>query len=499
MKHMLRNEEAVDRIVGTIKGLAVLKYLAGRVSAPVINLTALATSVPATMNAYANIPIHKVPGYLAKAAKLYGQYKWGKIKPSRSIRNLFDEIETKGWHKAQYNREALSVLQSRLGKGWNKAIEWSMLAFGATEQLNRVSTIAGAYLAIKAQTPTSQFEHDTALKTAKEVSDKAHAVYGKQNYPYLARGGKLARIIQLGYVFKTFSHNYLLTMKEVGFDKRNAKAFAYMAISPAILAGTGALVGKQIIFGLVNLIMKAFDKDVDDPEESFYSWVSDSFGEYPEYMARFGILGIPRVNLKGSLEIGITDIPTTLVEILGAPGSIVEDFYYGGKSILKGDWAKGLEKVLPTSLGNTIRAVREGTQGVTDRSNAPVFYGKEQLMPDMIDSIYRFISFNPARVAAAREKQWRERKVERSYSERRRAIYDKIRKFYSRPSENRLKSDWLDSGILEEIDEYNARIRRRGLYPEIPMMNSRSIRTTLRRGFRPSKRERLRAKREADK
>ena len=498
MKHMLRNEEAVDRIVGIIKGLAVLKYLGGRVlAAPAINLTALATSVPATMNAYANIPIHKVPGYLAKAAKLYGQYKWGKIKPSRSIRNLFDEIETKGWHKAQYNREALSVLQSRLGKGWNRAIEWSMLAFGLSEQLNRVSTIAGTYIAIKAQTPARQFDHEAALKMAKDVSDNAHGSYGKHNYPYLAQGGKLARIIQLGYVFKTFSHHYLLNMIDIGFKKKNAKAFAYMAISPAIIAGTGAFVGKQVVFGLVNLFLKAFDKDVDDPEESFYSWADDTFGEYAENIARYGIVGALGANIKGSLEIGITDIPTTLVELLGAPGSIVEDFYYGGKSILKGDWAKGLEKVLPTALGNTIRSVREGTQGVTDRSNSPVFYGKEQLMPDMIDSIYRFISFNPARVAAAREKQWRERKVERSYSERRRAIYDKIRKFYSRPSENRLKSDWLD--ILEEIREYNARIRRRGLYPEIPMMNSRSIRTTLRRGFRPSKRERLRAKREADK
>jgi len=492
MEDMLRNDETIDRVMGAIKGAAVLKYLAGRVSAPVVNLTALATSVPAAMNGYANIPISKVPGLLGKASVYYGRYKFGdrKLLP-QNIVDLFDQIEEKGWHKAQFNRESLSVLESKIGYGYNNLIEWSMFAFGASEQLNRVSTIAGAYLGIKEKTPRSSFDHESALKQAKEISDRAHGVYGKANLPHWARGsgisGQLARSF---YVFKTFSHNYLLTMKDLGLNQGQAKAALYMAVSPAILGGAGAFVGGKLMINLVNLILKAFDLDYDDPEEAFYDWLLTNMGEYAERFARYGLFGLAGVSLKGSLEIGIGDIPTTLKDILGAPGSIVEDVFVGAARLAKGDVMKGAEKILPTFAGAPVRAYREATQGLTTGTNAPTFYGNEHVVADTVDSIFRTLSFNPARIATVKEKQWKERKVESAYSQRSRDIYAKLKKFYLRPAAERSQTDLMD--IHNEIREYNERLKSRGLAGVIPPITKKSIKTNLKRSFKPTKKERAR-------
>ncbi|MFH1241746.1 MAG: JAB domain-containing protein, partial [Pseudomonadota bacterium] len=78
MEDMLRNDEFIDRLMGTLKGIAVLKYLAGRVSAPVVNLTSLLTSVPGAMHGYAKVPFAKMPIHLIRALNAYGRYKMGK-------------------------------------------------------------------------------------------------------------------------------------------------------------------------------------------------------------------------------------------------------------------------------------------------------------------------------------------------------------------------------------------------------------------------------------
>ena len=484
MEHMLRNEEAIDRFTGSIKGIAVLKYLGGRVSAPLVNLTAMVTSVPASMEGFGNIPIHKTFGYLTKAGKLYAKYKFGDRKAlPKDIRLLFDEIHNRGWHNAQYNREALAVLRGKAGRGWDKLIDWSMIGFGATEQINRVTTIAGAYLGLKAQ---GQTDHDAMLETAKKISDQAHATYGKANYPAIARGQHpAAQFMKAFYVFKTFSHNYMLTMKDLWGDSwkpQHGKAFSYMAISPAILAGAGGVVGWDLI---MKAVAKAFD--LDDPEEELYDYLEANTNEYVARFARFGGFGLIGMNLKGSLEIGVTDLPTSWEDVLGAPGSVVMDFYEGGKSIVKGDVSKGIERIAPLAVAGPFKGYREATEGLTTRTNAPIFYGAQRVKASPTDAILRALSFNPAAIARVREEKWSERKQEFQYRDMRVDIYANIKKFMLQPVDDRTKSDWAD--IVEDIREYNERIQRMGLTGIIPFITPKSIKANMKRSFKPSKRE----------
>lgn len=496
MKHMLRNQETPDRMIGYLQGAAVLKFLGFRVSAPIINMTVLPTAAIATMKGYAGIPMRKAPALMVKAMKYYSTYQYGdkkfvgEVVPKElpeDIRKVFEEIDKKGWLNPQYDRETLTFLRSTVGQGWDKAIDASMLMFSVTEKINRASVIMGSYIGIKEMTPPGEFDHDEALRMAKEASDKANGVYGKANHPYLARGANpAAQAMKAFYVFKTFSHTYLLTMLDLGFSKGEAKAALWMLFSPVILAGVGASAAMPVIAMIANMF------GYDDPEEWFYDNLKANFGEYAERIGRFGVFGAAGINIKSSLaiETGVNAIPTNFKELFGAPGSVGTDLFDAAGYAIKGDYMKSFEKAMPLAIGNPMKAFREYTEGVTTRRNAPVFYGNEQLKADELDAFLRMLSFNPARMAQAREKQWAEKKMMYSYRDDATDIYSKFRKFFLQPAEDRTKENLLE--LVKEVQIYNQRIIDKG-HPRNWMITERKIVQNLKRSFRPSKVERRRA------
>lgn len=494
---MLRNDEFVDRFIGNVKGVSVLWYLAGRVSAPVVNLTAMVTSVPAVMKGIAGISIPKAMAMWPRAMNAYRDFaelgggRRSNLDPWTA--KAFEDMERQGWHKAQYNKEALMILKSRVGRGWDSLINGLMIGFGVTEKWNRVSTIMGTYMALKEKNAAAFDQasdskknkmHNEWLKISKEVSDKAHAVYGKANRPHYGRGANLAaRAIQAFYVFKTFSHNYMLEMIDLGFKKNEYQAAAFMAISPAILAGAASS-------PLIAALFKAFQLGgSDEPEESFYEWVEAYLGGGSSELARLGLFGKLGVSLKGSLQINVTDIPTNLKDLAGAPGALATDMYLGTKSLVRGDYSKAVEKMSPKFTANVFRAWREYHQGLTTNSNAPIFYGKERVKLDLTEAILRGLSFNPARIATIREKQFKEAMLADKYSQARNDIMARMKAFYLTPKEKRDPDAYVD--ILNDIRAYNNRVKTKGL--PLPYITGQSIQNTIRRSFKPSRQERQRA------
>jgi len=325
-----------------------------------------------------------------------------------------------------------------------------------------------------------------ALDKAKEVSDKAHGVYSKANIPHWARGANpAAQTARMYYMFKTFAHNYLLTMQSMGFTSKES---LYMMISPAILGGATASV--------LSPILVAFGKaaGLDDPEEDFYEWAAETFGDAGEAYARFGMAGLGGhgISLKGSLEIGYFDIPTTIGDWAGAPGSVVGDFIGGAKEISRGNISKGAERILPLAIGSGLKARREYVEGATTRNNTPIFYGNQQIKNTIPQAVLRAFSFNPAGIARKKEKKWNESRVISKYATWKRDIRSSMKKFMLSPPSKRSKDKWGD--ILMDIRDYNDRVRdpklaRMGIKP----INIRKTITSIkRRSFRPPKRERMR-------
>jgi len=197
-----------------------------------------------------------------------------------------------------------------------------------------------------------------------------------------------------------------------------------------------------------------------------------------------------RASMKGSLQIGITDLPTEIKDIGGAPLSVITDTIEGAVNIFKGDWSKGAEKILPLALGNPLKAVREYREGVTTRTNAPVFYGAKPLKADMVDALLRFASFNPARIAGIRERQWSTKKIASKYWDMRSDISRLINRWMLMPGGDSKRAAWVD--ILAMITEYNTRLQHMG-HLNIPAITGKNINANLRNANRPSKSERARA------
>jgi hypothetical protein len=469
MDEMLRNEEFADRVIGVVKGITVLKYLGFRLAAPLVNLTALATSVPASMHGYANVPLIKVPVYLVKALNLYEQYKWGaRHKMSPDIVKMFEHMELKKWDNAQYNLEALSVLRSKVGGNYEKLLKWSMFVFGATERLNRIVTIAGTYLALKDQGQVKAAEDVTheAKKLAKLVSDRSHGVYGKTTRPFAIQGNNpFAQGAKMFYVFSKFSHTYLQNMYELGFKRKDRVALAYMMFSPAVLAGGAALpvVGGAFMWALGKVLAGLGDDRPEEGEEQVYAWLADNLGEMTSDFARFGIGSLAGVNLKGSLKIeagGI--IPESLPDLLGAPGNVLTDIYYGGRSVLKGQVARGLEQMGPRATGSIMKGVREARWGVTTRKGVPKMLDDKQMAPNTLDTVLTVLNFNPSHMAKQREQKWAQAKQKAKYQGERSDIYTRLRAYYSRPAGVRSQQEYLR--IMADINKYNAMVSERKLY-----------------------------------
>ena len=490
MKDMTRNEEKADRIIGTLKGLAVFKYLAGNIASPAVNLTNLVAAVPATMNGYGKIPLKDTLRHVGKGMVNYGHYRLRKGKGlSAEEIAFFDDIEARGWTDAQMNQEAFQVLQSKLGNAWSEMLRKSMIPFSLSEQMNRAATLHAAYFGMKdAHNKTGEFlgekqawDGEKAMAVAKEISDKAHGIYGKANRPSWARGDNpAAQLAQMAYVFKTFSHNYMLTMYDLGVKTPGGKkAAAWMAFAPVIF-GTSASVGASFVVKAVGMVLGS-----DDPEEDFYKIMAEQFGPTAERAARFGVLGMAPsgISLKGSLEIGLADLPTDLNSLIGAPGNVVQDLAFGVRDVWRGDTWKGAERIAPRALASPMKAWREYSEGLTTRSNAPVFFGDEPVKATTLDAMIRALSFTPSRITRMRDIQWSERERGQRAFEERQSIHSKIKRFYLLPEQKRDLAKW--EKIVEDIAAYNDWAAKHNMTP----ITHSAIRANLRRSFKASKKE----------
>jgi len=310
------------------------------------------------------------------------------------------------------------------------------------------------------------------------ASDRAHGVYGKETAPAWTRGS--VNPLKLAYTFQKFSHNYILNMAEMGM-KGDRKQFAYMLLSPAVLAGAGASLATPFL----QMLLQAFGVGGDDPEEEFYQWAEDTFGT--DRMFRHGLAGMMGINLKGSLQIH-TPMPRNLKEVLGAPGAIFTDIYDAGGHFRKGELVKGGEKLLPTGIGSGLKAVREYKEGVTTGSYSPVYYGTQPLKGTAMDAVLRFLSFNPSRLSGIREKQWREKKVAAKYAERKEDIYAKI-KHAMLSGDGIMPEEWAEIDKL--IQRYNEMAAGSGR-TDIKQITSKTVSQVIKRAGRPGRKERLR-------
>ena len=480
VENVLKNDEAGDRVINTLKGLASVWFLGGRLSSAAINLTALGTTVPAAMDAYGGIPLQRTVQHVVKAGKTYASFVTGKGVVSKADRAVLEDIFSRGWVAAQLNMETVNALKSGPAQKYGRAVELLMTPFKITEEFNRGVTILAAYKGIIAENPGMNKEE--ALMKAKKVSDRAHGIYGVENQPALLRKGRGLRAASAMYIFQTFIHNYFTTLSYM-IGRKQAGAAAYMMLSPMVFGGAAS----SILLPAVKLIFKVMRED--DPEEKIYQLAEQLFGETGEDIARYGLPGLAGVSLKGSLAPGLPDFEEPL-DALGPIGGMMRNIYQGAENITHGDYLKGIEKITPLAMGNVAKAYREATKGVTTRAGDPVFFGNEQIKGDLGTGLMRAAGMNPTKIAKPREIQWNETTLKRQYTERKRMLYSRIIHYHALPVSKKDPSEWRD--IIMDIQRFNARVKSNRLDDVVPLITERTIKNRIKMAFRPSKRERAR-------
>ena len=512
MSYVLKPDTRLNRALGYVKALAVVKFLGFRVSSAAINMTNMAMAVPATMAAHTGSSLTSSWTHLTKAAGKYGLYRLEllsqtsdvsqsnqrrmrelnkKEKLSAEDRQVFAEISRRGWDEAQFNHDAARVLQDNTGKAFEAIIKVAMYAFGVTEKANRAMTVFAAYKAHKAEAikkgePLSEDEY---FKLAQHTSNRAHGVYGKAAKPWIVQNFQL---FDLPYTFQKFQHNYMLNMTEIGMkgaqDKNRAQAtknILYLLLAPGILAGTGATLVAKLAFQIIGSLT-----DQDDPEEDFYHWMDEHFGAggFVSRGVRHGLSGaIAHINLRGSLQMN-NPMPTTLEELAGAPGGVALDIRDSLIHFSRSEFQKGFEKGLPTALGSMVKAQREFSEGVTTKTYSPVYFGPERLKASGMDAALKFFSFNPSRLSSIREIQWKEKLVAQEFTKRRSLIKREIHQMIVQDTESDVK--WAK--VFNMTQEYNERAMAAHQRYQIPYINSAWLKGALKSAYRPKRYERTR-------
>ena len=473
--------------------------------------------------------------------------KWGKVAQLKDADKvwMFDTIANRGYANPLYNQEAMTALLGNAGKSQEALFNFALAAFSTTELYNRSVTIAAAYQGLREQHKAANGKNhaalwkegghrEVALLKARDISDAGHGVYGKPNLPAWARGsGVVAQGFRNFFMFKTFTVNYLnfigetwvspaevaegpqvidLTADEVEpthfstkkpptLSRRTLRRlrvlfpkdisnFAYLVISPGVIAGTSAIVGSKALFALAGAAWGVItgDEPPDDPEEALMGWLGDTAGARAETFGRFGLAGQLGISLKGSLRTDLGEfIPTTMDDLLGAPSSLVlGDFPSGFEQLERGSKVKAAEDFTPRFISSKIKAIREMSEGPTDRLNRPLFFGEERVRASLLSTLYRAGGLNPVPIAEIREIQWSETKLRSRYGTLKTRVGARYRRWVLE-GENPAAAP----GVFDAIDQFNARWARKKPKNVTPI-TLRDLNTWRKSVFTPSKRERER-------
>jgi len=457
VKDMLANQDRTDRAVDAVRGLFFVKYLGFVVKSGFVNLTQNAIMAAPVLSVHTK----NAGPRLIKAMKdtrraLTSKAAWTQKTVSypglrEDEQTLLHDLIERGAGIDQFLRE----LQGELpGNGWTKHfkkfVRMSGIFMGMAEKFNRASTGLAAYRVAKEK----GMEYADALEFAKKIVYESHFVYGKHNIPSGFRGGKLRKYLRSAYTFRSFTHNYLLTMVNLLTQQgRSGKiAFARSLRNVIILGG---LTSFPFFKAFTEMLLWVFGKDDEDALTKIRSglprdWLKD--------IVTYGLPGAGGIDLSGSLSI---EVPRSWQDLIGVPYAMYEDTRNSFESYKSGKTFRAISELpfVPIAIRNAMRGIELYTEGQTTRGGRDINYpgkvGPKKLTG--AEAIRKTVfGLQPTSVS----------KGYAAYSASERAIevlQERKKRFTDRMA-NAIKSgdsDEVDK-IKKEIAEYNLRMKEAG-------------------------------------
>jgi len=447
-------------------------------------MTAMMTTGPAAVHQFAGDQKVKLRKVIRELMKAWGQipkfFKGNNKGINEEELEQLNKFAKAGWMDAQLTRDALGKMEGNFDQTRNNLMDLSMKMFGYTETWNRASTFLAGYRVAKMAGKNKA----AAFDSARDATNKAHGLYGKGTLPAWAQGtNPLAKIGQMFYVYKKFSHNLIQMLYDLGFRQRNIKGAVWLFGSQVVLGGTASIPFKSVGLGIMAAMLKAMGDDR-DPEKMFMDGVRRHFGDTTERGVRYGLTGwLLNADISGSLSIDIDTSPQ-LIDTVGAIGGVYNDLRDTMYYFRTGQGLRALEVGLPVGVGNIFRSFRE-TEGITTRRGRPVFDARDRLFkPTFGESVKRAAGLRSARVATAQSRTYESKKEKTGFADRRSRIYEMYRSYLQNKDLRKYRQ------VVKLMKEYNRELAKSGRGSKIPKITPESLKRQAKAFKNPPKSER---------
>jgi len=270
-------------------------------------------------------------------------------------------------------------VEARTAKGVYNKVDNSLR--GLQQKLEAVNRLTSALAAYRAEIAAGSSEAD-ATAYADDVIQRTHGDYSSWNAPraFNTRGGKIMlqfrkyQLIQLTMMAKLFNNSFSKNSDEA---KVARKALRNMMAQAFIVGGGKALPAGGLV---AYVFSKLFGDDDEPPEMTFRKMVgNEDIADMLLYGAPAvaGINGAPYGGWGNSTSIlPFTDIDLTSRKGVSEAGYALLSGPFGGLTlraadgigyIQNGDYWRGIENLLPKGFTNFSKAIREGSEGATNK------------------------------------------------------------------------------------------------------------------------------------
>ncbi len=328
--------------------------------------------------------------------------KWGATKSSKAlleaskqtvfgkndITHSLNDDEKVAFERA-VNDGTIDVSQSHdlagIAQGEDAGVLWKMrrvmrvasFMFHQAERFNRQVTFVASYRLAKAAGASS----DVAFEQAKDATYRSHFDYSREARPRFMQGN-VAKVV---FLFKQYSQNMIYTIARNFYlamkgDKEARKVFAGIMVAHAMAAG---VLGLPMVTTLL-AIASALGGDDDEPfdaQTALRNSLADVFGDKTSEVMMRGLSRLTPFDVSGRVSLDKLIFPdvqegldgkrwaeSMASGLLGPVAGLPLSWANGANQIGNGEWAKGLESMLPVSVRNPLKAFRLANEGHIDKS-----------------------------------------------------------------------------------------------------------------------------------
>lgn len=332
-----------------------------------------------------------------------------------------------------------------IAQGEDSKVVWKMrpvmraasFLFHHAERFNRQVTFIAAYRLARA----AGAGHQPAYKQATQVTYDTHFDYSSGNRPRFMQGN-MARVLLL---FKQFAQNMIYTITRQAYlsmkgltpeDRKLArKNLAGLLVMHA--AGAGVL-GLPLVGTLLAAasFIGGGDDEPWDAEVALRNMLADALGQKPAEVLAHGLSRLTPFDISGRVGLdklilpdiqegleGVRLAESIMASALGPVAGIGINVARGAQKIGEGNWARGLEDMMPSALRGPLKALRYAQEGAIDKTGIPIV---DNVGPVAV--LGQALGLSPSEVREATEGKSAVKRLDSRISERRRILLQQYSK-----------------------------------------------------------------------